>query len=247
MLELFSGTRSIGEAFERRGHEVYSIDWDRQFRADWYTDIERVKAKDILRRFGRPDVVHMSPDCSSYSVSAISRHRRKNADTGALDPVSEYARKCDRVNLSCMRLLRDLRPAVFWIENPRGGMRRMQWLQVIPRFTTCYCKYTTGLPVEMRRMKPSDWWTNIPDAKFIPPCKNGDPCHVRAPRGSTTGTQGMRLVDKYRIPQDLCDHIVLVTEDYVNRLDIANGYLASQGLEPITPTFDDEPHERLFS
>ena len=82
VLELFSGTRSIGKAFEARGHEVYSIDWERKFKANWYTDIEYVRAEHILKRFGRPDVIWMSPDCSSYSVAAISRHRRKNADAG---------------------------------------------------------------------------------------------------------------------------------------------------------------------
>lgn len=31
VLELFSGTRSIGRAFEERGHEVYSVEWDERF------------------------------------------------------------------------------------------------------------------------------------------------------------------------------------------------------------------------
>lgn len=56
---------------------------------DWYTDIMEVSAKDIIERFGRPDVIWASPPCTSYSIAAISHHRKKNAETGSLDPVSD--------------------------------------------------------------------------------------------------------------------------------------------------------------
>ena len=57
VLELFAGTRSIGKAFEAHGHQVYSIEWDKDFEnIDLYADISTVTAQDILDKFGRPDV-----------------------------------------------------------------------------------------------------------------------------------------------------------------------------------------------
>ena len=43
VLELFAGTRSIGKAFEVRGHEVFSVEWDKDFEnIDLYEDILKV-------------------------------------------------------------------------------------------------------------------------------------------------------------------------------------------------------------
>ena len=73
ILELFAGTRSIGKAFEAKGHEVFSIEWSKDFEnIDLYADIMTVKAEDILQKFGRPDVIWASPDCSTFSIAAIS-------------------------------------------------------------------------------------------------------------------------------------------------------------------------------
>ena len=141
-LELFAGTRSIGRAFERRGHEVYSIEWDKDFdHIDWYTDIMTVTAQDILNRFGRPDVIWASPDCATFSIAAISHHRRKNPETGNLDPVSEYAKFCDALDQHVLRLILALSPTYWFIENPRGGMRKMTWMEGLPRYTVTYCQY----------------------------------------------------------------------------------------------------------
>lgn len=210
MLELFAGTRSIGRAFESRGHEVYSVEWDKKFDdIDLYADIGTVTAEQILNDFGHPDVIWMSPDCTSFSIAAISHHRRRNEETGNLDPVSDYAKFCDTVDQHCLDLIRELKPRFYFIENPRGGMRKMTWMQGIPRYTITYCRYGDT------RMKPTDIWTNHPDPQFKPPCRNGSPCHQAAPRGSKTGTQGLQnAMERSRIPDKLCQHIVDICEQF---------------------------------
>ena len=218
VLELFAGTRSIGKAFEKRGHEVFSVEWDKDFEnIDLYEDIGKLTAQDIINKFGHPDVIWASPDCTSYSVAGIGHHRRKNKETGNLDPISDYAKFCDKVNTHVVELIKELNPKFYFIENPRGGLRKMSFMQDLPRYTVTYCKYLTDRPLEERRMKPTDIWTNHPNPKFIPPCKNGDPCHVSAPRGSQTGTQGIKGA-KLRsvIPPLLCEHIVDICEEYIN-------------------------------
>ena len=208
VLELFAGTRSIGKAFEEKGHEVFSVEWDRSFEnIDLYKDIYELSAKEILEKFGKPDVIWASPDCSSYSIAAISHHRKRE-ENGNLAPVSEYAKFCDRVNQHTLNLIMTLSPKYWFIENPRGGMRKMDFMHGLPRYTVTYCQYGDT------RMKPTDIWTNHPDPNFKPVCKNGDPCHEKAPRGSITGTQGLKgSKERSVIPVELCRHIVKICEE----------------------------------
>ena len=208
VLELFAGTRSIGKTFEEKGHEVFSVEWDKSFEnIDLYKDIYELSAKEILDKFGKPDVIWASPDCSSYSIAAISHHRKRE-ENGNLAPVSEYAKFCDRVNQHTLNLIMTLSPKYWFIENPRGGMRKMDFMHGLPRYTVTYCQYGDT------RMKPTDIWTNHPDPKFKPMCKNGDPCHEKAPRGSRTGTQGLNgSKERSVIPVELCRHIVKICEE----------------------------------
>ena len=206
ILELFAGTRSIGKAFEELGHEVYSIEWDKDFEnINWYADISTIKASDILERFGKVDVVWASPDCTTYSIAAISHHREKVE--GNLNPKSDYAKFCDLTNINVLKLIEELKPKYYFIENPRGGMRKMNFMKDLPRYTVTYCQYGDS------RMKPTDIWTNHPNPGFKPMCKNGSPCHVSAPRGSKTGTQGLKnSKDRSVIPYELCRHIASICE-----------------------------------
>jgi len=83
----------------------------------------------------------------------------------------------------------------------------MKFIQNIPRYTITYCQYGDT------RMKPTDIFTNYPNPNFKKPCHNGDKCHVSAPRGSRTGTQGIKLtIDRSRIPDKFCEYIVELCE-----------------------------------
>lgn len=231
ILELFAGTRSIGKAFEAKGHEVFSVEWDKDFEnINLYADINTIAAEDILQKFGRPDVIWASPDCATFSIAAISHHRRKNPETGNLDPVSDYAKFCDEVDQHVLQLIEELNPTFYFIENPRGGMRKMTWMQGLPRYTVTYCQYGDT------RMKPTDIWTNHPDPQFKPMCKNGDSCHVPAPRGSHTpgSSQGLKnSKERSIIPEALCQHIVDICEKHIKEKE------KNMELKVKTPTFPE--------
>lgn len=213
ILELFAGTRCVSKAFERRGHQSFSVEWNKNFKGiTLYEDINNLTVKKVIELCGGvPDVIWASPDCTTYSIAAISHHRRKDKEKGSLEPVSDYAKFCDRTNRHLLQLIQELKPKLYFIENPRGGLRKMDFMQGLKRYTVTYCQYGDT------RMKPTDIWTNHPNPKFRPMCKNGDVCHTPAPRGSKTGTQGLKGPAKRSvIPMGLCEHIVDISEELLD-------------------------------
>jgi hypothetical protein len=205
MLELFAGTRVMANAFQKRDCEVFTIEIDESFpNISLHEDILNVTAEDILRLFGKPDFIWASPVCTSYSVAAISRHRKKE-DNGTLSPISDYAKHSDEMVKHTLKLIRELNPKYYFIENPRAALRKMDFMQDLPRHTITYCQYGESY------MKPTDIWTSHPNPNFKPHCKMGDPCHEAAPRGSQTGVQRLKnKVDKARLPLLLCEHIAKI-------------------------------------
>ena len=63
--------------------------------------------------------------------------------------------------------------------------RKEPYMQGLPRHLITYCQYG------FKYRKATDIWTNHPNPKFKPACKNGDPCHVKAPRGTKLGLQAI--------------------------------------------------------
>ena len=207
VLELFSGTECLSNTFRAKGHECFTVDWNEAFPSSLHIDILNLTPEMIREKFGQPDVIWAAFDCTTFSLAAISKHRVKNTENGNLDPISEYAKYCDKVNQHALWLIRELKPKYFFIENPVGGLCSMNYMQGIPKYMITYCKY--GFPYQKR----THIFTNHPNPDFIQPCKPGDKCHESAPRGSNKGLQGVKgkaLRSMY--PPKLCEHIVEICE-----------------------------------
>lgn len=219
ILELFCGTKSIGKVARERGHEVVSLDFDPQFEADITCDILTLP-DDYFRGQGF-DMVWASPPCTTFSVASIGKHWQFNPNgfhtpkTPAAEIGLKILRKTENIILS-------IKPDAYFMENPRGMMRKMTKLPSEHRHTVTYCKYGDT------RMKPTDIWTN---ARWYsrPPCNNGDPCHVSAPRGSRTGTQGIKGA-KHRsvIPPALCREVVMAAELALLREEMLNDWALAE-------------------
>lgn len=153
-----------------------------------------------------PDVIWASPPCTSFSVASMWRHWEKSGEVQvpktktALEGV-ELVRK----TLWFIWYYQQLNPNLIWyIENPRGLLRKMPFMRNCPmRQTVSYCQYGDT------RMKPTDIWTNNEAWKPRPMCRPGSLCHTPAPRGSHTGTQGMKnSFERSKIPHELCLEVI---------------------------------------
>jgi len=210
LLELFAGSRSVGREAEKQGMEVFSIDWTEYENINLSIDIGKLKVEDVPFV---PDVVWASPDCTTYSIAACSTHRNKDKTAK-----SDYAKECDKTNQHWMNVISkwmETNPnLIFFIENPRGILRHMEWMKDLQRYTVWYCQYGDD------RAKPTDIWTNSKTWTPRQMCKNykydnegniiDKHCHHEsARRGAKTGTQGRKdSFNRSKIPQQLCEEIL---------------------------------------
>jgi hypothetical protein len=197
ILELFCGTKSVSNVFKENGWEVLTVDNDPQHEPDICADVS-ISLYNKLKDFN-PDVIWASPPCTKFSIASCSHHWFKHGE----DYYPKHGDAVDALRTieATIWLINYLNPKAWFIENPRGMLRKMDIMQYVPKQTITYCQYGDT------RMKPTDIWTNA-NWTPRPMCKNGQPCHEAAPRGSATGTQGIKnVIDRSRIPRELCEEI----------------------------------------
>lgn len=198
VLELFAGSRSIGKVAQDIGMEVFSSDIESFEGIDYAVDILNF---DIGKIPFHPDIVWASPPCTGFSVAAIGKNWR--IIDGVYVPQTETARLGLKLVERTIELIEEIQPRYWFIENPRGMLRKMPMMQGLPLRSVTYCQYGDS------RMKPTDIWTNSTLWMPRPMCHNGDDCHIAAPRGARTGTQGLKgAFERSKIPAELCQEVL---------------------------------------
>jgi hypothetical protein len=198
VLELFAGSRSIGKIAEELGMEVFSSDLI-AFEGIHYPI--SILDFDVTKVPFKPDVIWASPPCTGFSVAAIGHHWM--GGKGAYIPKTDTAKLGIELVKKTLEIIEHFQPTYWFMENPRGVLRKLDVVKGLNKQSVTYCQYGD------ERMKPTDIWTNSIMWEPKPMCKNGDPCHVAAPRGSKTGTQGRaNAYERSKIPEQLCREIL---------------------------------------
>ena len=182
------------------------------------------------------DFLWASPPCESFSVASIGHHW--NVDN---TPKTEAAEQGMNQVKKTLEIIQELKPKYWIIENPRGKLRKLPFMQGFHRYTVTYCQYGDT------RMKPTVLWSNIPDLELKPMCKNGMPCHVAAPRGSSTGTQGIKTYkDRSRVPAELCESIIKQIEERTTHDNHTrtNQAIKQSNRGTIKPTIKENPNDQ---
>ena len=190
LLELFSGTGSVGRAFAARGWEVVSLDSDPK--------AEPTICQDILtwEPEGDFDFVWASPVCTEYSRAMTRRPRSLEAG--------------DRLARRALEIIRKLQPRSWAIENPQTGLLKTRpFMQGLPFQDVTYCKYG------YRYRKATRIWSNLV-WEPRPMCRAGSRCEAfagrshpeQAQRGSSRRNGNAQTQQQlYSMPPALCDEL----------------------------------------
>ena len=211
VLELFAGSRSFGKAAESLGFDVFSSDINNFPRIDYVVDILKF---DINKLPYKIDIIWASPPCTYFSVASIGKHWNKDHT-----PKTNEAIFGVKVVKQTIKIIEKIKPKHWYIENPRGKLRKLDFMQTLPRTTVWYCTYGD------KRAKPTDIWTNNLRSVFNPDgwqprpeCFNGNKnCHHEAaPRGSRTGTQGLKgNYERSIVPSELCKELLIGSKNWL--------------------------------
>jgi len=170
VLELFSGTHSIGKVCKERGYEVVSLDM--LLPADIKADIMEWDYQSSYKP-GDFDLITASPVClywSNLTRSNVGRPLKRLG--GEIYTMEIYEREIKEFGEPMVDKVREIldyfQPKYYWIENPWSG-RMKRYITDLPYYVVDYCQY--GFDYR----KSTIFWTNIEN--FEPKRCNPQTCN----------------------------------------------------------------------
>ena len=212
LLDLFSGTGSVSRCYRDAGWEVFSLDNEPKFNADFLMDIRDFNEMLFPNTFF--DHVHASPVCTEFSRALTSRTR--DLDAG------------DSLVLPALRIINYFvrGGATATLENPLGMLKDRPYMQGLDYQLVDYCKYSQ-YPYRKRTMIWT-WGFSFPPRVCRHDCHscNGSKVHREtAQRGANRLGSGRdknrhTQTELYSIPRDLVNDILTYsTRMMVRRYD----------------------------
>ena len=202
VLELFSGTGSVGKCCKELGWEVVSVDMI--LPADHKVDIMDFDYKQYPK--DDFDIVWASPPCTNYSKLQdgwLGRMRKGEIYTKEIQ--EKEMKEDDKLVLKTLEIIDYFKPHYWFIENPAASkMKDRPFMIDKPFHIVDYCMYS-----DWGYKKRTRIWTNKKDWNNKLCDKSGS-CgnmignkHILQAQNDGVRTKGTTQADRYRIPEDL--------------------------------------------
>lgn len=211
VLDLWSGTGSATKPFEDAGYTIISVDIDPARSPTYCMDILEFQTyveegyflldlKETGHRYKDIVFIWASPDCKLFSIA--NAQMRNHWGPGGWPRSKRLFMQLARV-VATLDIIEAIDPNYWVLENPRGMLRTVPLMGLLPRRTVSYCQYEPDKSPEERRMKPTDLWGYIPTIWKPKMCHNGASCHQRTPRSSVKGTEALSYDERIQVPYEL--------------------------------------------
>jgi hypothetical protein len=194
LLELFSGTGSVGRSFRARGWEVFSVDIDANAKPTLVANVLDLQWDALPPEV---DCIWASPPCTHYSRARTKAKTPR--DLEGSDAIVQKVLDILDFYITCS----------WFMENPESGLLKgREVVEGLPFQVVDYCKY--GKPYRKR----TAIWTNTYWKPKQPLCKHDCPAssgsrHTASAQQVPSSNTDVRYSrdELYSIPPALCDEI----------------------------------------